>query len=197
MGILSTLGLAFGSAWLSGINLYAMVATLGLLGRFADLKLPGDLGVLTNWWIIGIASTLYVIEFVADKVPVVDSAWDVVHTFIRVPAGAIVAAAALGDFNPAVQVGAALVGGGLALSSHGTKAAVRVVANHSPEPVSNVMLSGIEDVIAFGGTFLAAFAPVIMFVVVIVAVIVTAWVLPKLYRIARRSVTSLRDAVRG
>ena len=94
IGVLGTLGLALGSSWASGINLYAMVATLGLLGRFAGLDLPGDLGVVTDWWVIGIAATLYLIEFVADKVPIVDSVWDVVHTFVRVPAGAIVAASA-------------------------------------------------------------------------------------------------------
>jgi hypothetical protein len=197
MGILSTLGLAFGSAWLSGINLYALVATLGLLGRFADLKLPGDLPVLTNWWIIGIAATLYVVEFVADKVPVVDSVWDVIHTFIRVPAGAIVAAAALGDFNPVVQVGAALVGGGIALGSHGAKAATRVIANHSPEPASNIALSATEDVVAIGGAFLAAFAPVAMLVVVVIATALTAWFLPKAFRVVRRSFGALRDTVRG
>src|SRR5215207_4967819 len=130
----STLSLALGSAWTSGINLYATVTVLGLLQKFGATKLPGGLDVLDNWWIIGVAGGLYIIEFVADKVPYVDSVWDVVHTFVRVPAGAIVAAAALGDFDPTVQVIAFLLGGGLALSSHGAKASLRAAANLSPEP---------------------------------------------------------------
>ncbi|HEU4386639.1 MAG TPA: DUF4126 domain-containing protein, partial [Blastocatellia bacterium] len=116
MALVSTIALAMGSAWVSGINLYAAVATLGLLGRFAGLKLPGELGAVTSWWVIGIALTLYLVEFVADKIPVVDSVWDVVHTFIRVPAGAVLAAAAFGDFDPMIRVIAFLAGGGLALS---------------------------------------------------------------------------------
>ena len=98
---LSTLGVAMGSAWLSGINLYATAATLGLLQRFGLVRLPGDLGVLASWWVIGVAAGMYVIGFVADKIPAVDSAWDVVHTFIRVPAGAVMAAAAFSHADPA------------------------------------------------------------------------------------------------
>lgn len=186
IGILGTLGLAFGSSWASGINLYAMVATLGLLSRFAGLQLPGELAVVTDWWVIGIAVGLYVIEFVADKVPIVDSVWDVVHTFVRVPAGAVVAAAALGDFSPWVQAVAFLVGGGVALSSHGTKAATRVVANLSPEPASNVTLSIVEDVIAVGGTLLSVFLPILMLVIVVIAVSLFFWLAPKTWRKLRR-----------
>ena len=192
IGVLGTLGLALGSSWASGINLYAMVATLGLLGRFAGLDLPGDLGVVTDWWVIGIAATLYLIEFVADKVPIVDSAWDVVHTFVRVPAGAIVAAAALGDFSPWVQVVAFLLGGGVALTSHGAKAATRVAANMSPEPASNIALSLVEDVVAVGGTLLAAFLPILMLGFVVVAVAAVLWLAPKILRRlrGRRAATS-------
>jgi len=101
MDFISTLAVSLGASWVSGINLYATVATLGLLGRFAHLKLPGELDVVTNWWVIGVALFLFVVEFIADKVPVVDSVWDVIHTFIRIPAGAILAATAFGDFaNP-------------------------------------------------------------------------------------------------
>lgn len=182
IAVLGTLGLALGSSWASGINLYAMVATLGLLGRFAGLELPGDLGIVTDWWVIGIATVLYVVEFAADKVPIVDSIWDVVHTFIRVPAGAVVAAAALGDFSPWVQVVAFLLGGGVALSSHGAKAATRVVANMSPEPASNITLSVVEDVIAVGGTLLAAFLPILMLGFVVIAVTAVIWLAPKVFR---------------
>jgi len=131
---LSTLGVAMGSAWLSGINLYATAATLGLLQRFGLVHLPGELGVLSNWWVIGVAAGMYVIEFIADKIPAVDSAWDAVHTFIRVPAGAVMAFAAFSHADPAVRIIALLIGGGVAFSSHGTKAAVRATANLSPEP---------------------------------------------------------------
>lgn len=186
MDLIGTLGLAFGAAWTSGINLYAMAATLGLLGRFAGLDLPGDLGVMTSWWVIGAAAALYAVEFVADKVPVVDSAWDVVHTFIRIPAGAVVAAAALGDFSPTVQVVALLVGGGLALSSHGAKAATRAVINLSPEPASNVVASLVEDGVAFGGTLLAVFLPVVALVVVVAAAIASALVMRRFARLARK-----------
>lgn len=186
LGVLGTLGLALGSSWASGINLYAMVATLGLLGRFAGLELPGELGVVTDWWVIGLASVLYVVEFVADKVPIVDTVWDVVHTFVRVPAGAVVAAAALGDFSPWVQAVAFLLGGGVALSSHGAKAATRVVANLSPEPASNISLSLVEDVIAVGGTLLAVFLPILMLVVVAIFVAVVIWLAPKILRRLRR-----------
>jgi hypothetical protein len=196
MEIISTLGLALGSAWASGINLYAMVATLGLLGRFAGLDLPGDLDVVTDWWVIGVAGLLYCVEFVADKVPVVDSVWDVVHTFVRVPAGAVVAAAALGDFSPTVQVVAFLAGGGIALSSHGAKASARAAMNLSPEPVSNWTASVVEDGLAFGGTLLAVFLPVVMLVVVAVAVALTIWLLPKIVRLFKRTVATARGMFR-
>src|SRR6185436_17633076 len=143
--LLSTLGFAMGSAWLSGINLYATVVTLGLLQRFGLAHLPGNLGFMQEWWVIGVAGGLYLIEFVADKIPAVDSIWDAVHTFIRVPAGAVLAATAFAHFDPAVRLVALLAGGGVALSSHGAKAATRLAANTSPEPFSNILLSLFED----------------------------------------------------
>jgi uncharacterized membrane protein len=192
MSIFSTLALAMGTAWVSGINLYASVATLGLLGRFANLQLPGELAVLTNWWIIGVALALYLIEFVADKIPLIDSIWDVVHTFIRIPAGAVLAAAAFGDFDKGVQVVAFLLGGGLALSSHGTKAATRAVINTSPEPVTNVAASLTEDVVAVGSILLAAFYPVLLIVVVVVGLMISVVVLPKTVKYFRRVLGKMR-----
>ncbi len=179
---LSTLSLALGSAWTSGINLYATVSVLGLLQKFAGVKLPGGLDALDNWWIIGIAGGLYIVEFVADKIPYVDSVWDVVHTFIRVPAGVIVAYAATSQLDPTVTISAALLGGGLALASHGTKAAARVTANLSPEPVSNWTLSIVEDIIAFVGTLLAVFAPMLVAIFLGLFVIFFIWFLPKIVR---------------
>ena len=193
MSLFTTLTLAIGSSWVSGINLYITVATLGLLGRFADLQLPGELSILTNWWIIGIALFLFLVEFFADKIPLVDSTWDVIHTFIRIPAGAVLAATAFGDFNMGVQVVAFLLGGGLALSSHGTKAATRAAINTSPEPVTNITASFIEDFVAVGSLLLAAFHPAVFigfFAAVIVASIV---MLPRIIR----SLRGLFNKIRG
>jgi hypothetical protein len=197
MPIIQTLGLAFGSAWVSGINLYALAATLGLLGRFAGLKLPSELSHLTNRWVIGAAIALYCIEFIADKVPWLDSIWDLIHTFIRVPAGAVVAAAALGDFNRPLQAIAFMAGGGLALSSHGTKAGIRALLNLSPEPVTNIVASIIEDLIAFIGILIAAFAPLLALVMLAGAVIVTVWLLPRILTATRRSLGRVRNLFTG
>jgi len=163
---LPTLGVALGSAWLSGINLYATVLTLGLLQRMGLADLPGDLDVLAEPWVIAAAAVLYAIEFVADKIPVVDSMWDAVHTFVRVPAGAVLAASAFASFEPTVVVIALLAGGGLSLSAHGTKAATRLAANASPEPISNVLLSLAEDVLAVSVAVLTAFHPVVVLLLV-------------------------------
>jgi hypothetical protein len=192
MSLITTLAVAMGSAWVSGINLYACVATLGLLSRFSHLQLPGELQVLTSWWIIGIATGLYIIEFVADKVPLVDSTWDVIHTFIRVPAGAVLAAASFGDFDRSVQVIAFLLGGGLALSSHGTKAATRAVLNASPEPVSNSVASILEDVLAIGSIALALFAPVLVFVIIAAGLIFTYFVFNRIVTFFKGVMRSIR-----
>ena len=192
MSLFSTLALAMGASWVSGINLYASVATLGLLGRFANLQLPGELTVLTNWWVISVAAALYLIEFVADKIPIIDSVWDAVHTFIRVPAGAVLAAATFGDFDKSVQAVAFLIGGGLALSSHGTKAATRAVINTSPEPVSNITASLLEDVVAIGSVVLAAYYPIILIVVVLIGLILSIIVLPRIVRYFRTIIGKIR-----
>lgn len=183
----STLGFAMGSAWLSGINLYATVLTLGLLERFRLVRLPGDLALLEQWWVIGLAAVLYTVEFVADKVPAVDSAWDAIHTFIRIPAGAVLAASAFANFDPTVRVIALLCGGGIALGSHGTKATVRLAANTSPEPVSNIVLSLLEDVVAVGTSILMAFHPLVVAVLVVVFLAVGIWAARRIGRwITRR-----------
>jgi hypothetical protein len=193
MDWLATLGVGLGSAWLSGINLYATVVTLGLLERFKFVHLPGDLGLLAKWWVIGLAGALYLIEFFADKIPAVDSAWDALHTFIRVPAGAVLAASAFAHFDPAVRVIALLVGGGIALSSHGTKAATRLAVNASPEPVSNIALSVIEDVVAIGSTILMVFHPVVILIVVVIFLLIAVWLIPKIFRALRRMLNRIRN----
>jgi CBS domain containing-hemolysin-like protein len=194
---LPTLSLALGSAWTSGINLYATITVLGFLQKFGAAKLPGGLDVLDNWWIIGVAGFLYAIEFFADKIPYVDSVWDVIHTFIRVPAGAIVAYAATNQMDESVSMIATLLGGGLAFSSHGTKAAIRATANLSPEPVSNWALSFIEDGIAIIGSILAVFAPVLIAVVLIIFLVFFAWFFPKVVRAVRRLWNATRALFAG
>ena len=193
MTLLNTLALAMGSSWVSGINLYASVATLGLLGRFANLSLPGELTALTSWWVIGVALVLYLIEFVADKIPLVDTSWDLIHTFIRIPAGAVLAMAAFGDFDPGVQAVAFLLGGGLALSSHGTKTSTRAVLNTSPEPATNVVASLVEDVVAVGSILLAAFYPLLLVVVIVIALVISLIVLPKTVRYFRGVIGKMRE----
>ena len=184
---LSTISLAMGSAWTSGINLYATVFVLGLAQKIGVAHLPGGLNVLDNWWIIGFAAGLYLVEFVADKVPYFDSVWDVIHTFVRVPAGAFLAYETFaGADNQTLQIVALLLGGSVALTSHGTKTAARALVNVSPEPVSNWILSIVEDIVAFAGAILAIIAPVLLGVIVVIFLIVFAWTLPKILRALRR-----------
>ncbi len=193
----STLTLALGSAWTSGINLYATVSVLGLMQKFSAIKLPGGLDILDNWWIIGIAGGLYLVEFFADKIPYIDSVWDVVHTFIRVPAGAAMAYGATADMDPSFAVIATLLGGGFALSSHGTKAAIRAGANLSPEPFSNWALSIIEDVIAVVGAILAVIAPVLIAIVLVIFAFFFLWFAPKIFRAIKRMLNATRALLRG
>lgn len=193
MGVLEILGMTLGASWTAGINLYATIAVLGLLQRF-DLvpNLPGGLDSLESWYVIGVALFLYSIEFVADKIPYVDTVWDAVHTFIRVPAGAIIALAGTADLDPTLRTVALLVGGGLALSTHGTKATARAAANTSPEPFSNIALSIGEDIFAVGALVFAVLNPVAILVVIAIFLLVLAWILPKVIRRLRRMVHSAR-----
>jgi hypothetical protein len=183
---LNTLGIAMGSAWLSGINLYATVLTLGLLQRWNVAHLPGDLSVLSHTWVLATAASLFALEFVADKIPAIDSVWDVIHTFIRVPAGAILAATAFAHFSPEIRVMALLIGGGIAFTSHGAKSATRLAANTSPEPVSNMLLSLAGDGLSVGGSVLAVSHPVVLLVIVAVAVLASLLVFRWIYRALRR-----------
>src|SRR3954465_10239348 len=183
---LNTLGIAMGSAWLSGINLYATVLTLGLLQRWNLTHLPGDLSALGHTWVIITAGSLFAVQFIADKIPAVDSVWDIIHTFIRVPAGAILAATAFANFSPEVRLMALLIGGGIALSSHGAKTATRLAANTSPEPVSNVLLSLAGDGLSVGGSILAVAHPVLVAGIVGVAVLASLVLAHWIYRSLKR-----------
>jgi hypothetical protein len=176
------------------VNLYATIATLGLLQRFGVIHLPEQLQVLAHPWVLGIAIALYVIEFLADKIPLVDTAWDAIHTVIRPPAAALLAYGAAGTAPPEWRWGAALLAGGVALTSHGTKASARAAANTSPEPFSNWALSFGEDVLAVWLTWLATVHPTATIVVVTLLIAFAAFVLFHLFRFLRRAVRRLLEA---
>ena len=197
MGTIEALSLAMGTAWTSGINLYATVAALGIANQAQLIQLPPDLQVLSHPAVIAIACIMYVIEFFADKVPYVDSGWDVLHTFIRVPAGAILAARFLGDMNPALELVAILAGGSIALAAHGTKAATRLAINASPEPFSNWIASVTEDIAVFGSIWLMFNHPVVMIIFVLGFFALLVWIVPKIFRLAKRGFQALRDKMRG
>ena len=197
MGTIEALSLAMGTAWTSGINLYATLAALGIAGRSEMIHLPPELQVLTHPAVIAIACIMYVIEFFADKVPYVDSGWDVLHTFIRVPAGAILAAKSLGDMNPALELVALLAGGTVALAAHGTKATVRLAINTSPEPFSNWAASFAEDVTVLGSIWMIFNHPILMLILVVSFMALIVWLVPKLFRLAKRGFQALRDRLRG
>ena len=193
MEMLVSLGRTLGFSLTSGVNLYATVAILGLATRFEWVSLPAQYQVFANDWVIGVALTLYAIEFVADKIPYIDSLWDSVHTFIRPVGGALVAIGTLGDASPVFEVFMGLVGGTIAAGSHFTKSSTRVAANASPEPFSNWALSFFEDVFVVGLGLLALKYPVAAFVVsiLILATIVLAlrWIIRKLSGSGRRVAT--------
>lgn len=197
MGTIEALSLAMGTAWTSGINLYATVAALGIANRMEMIHLPQNLEVLSHPGVIAIACVMYLIEFFADKVPYVDTGWDALHTFIRVPAGAILAARSLGDMNPALELMALLAGGSVALVAHGTKATVRLAINASPEPFSNWTASIAEDVTVFGSLWLMFNHPIVMMGLVVLFIALVAWLTPKIYRLAKRGFQALRDKMRG
>ncbi len=197
MGTLETLSLAMGVAWASGLNLYATIAVLGLAGSGGMIQLPPELQILTDPLVVSVACIMYFIEFFADKVPYVDNGWDAIHTFIRVPAGALLAARAVGSVNPGLELAALLAGGSVALAAHGTKATVRLVVNTSPEPFSNWFASVGEDLTVLGGLWLVFNHPILMLVLVFGFTAFAVWLIPKLYRLAKRGFQALRVRFRG
>jgi hypothetical protein len=180
--IVNIIALTMGAAWASGINLYAAIATLGVLGATGNMTLPPDLQVLANPLVIAAACLMFVVEFVADKMPGVDTGWDTIHTFIRIPAGALLAAGAVGDVSPAVSLAAALLGGALAAGTHGVKAGSRLLINSSPEPLTNWTASVVEDLIVIGGIWTAVNHPWVFLVILIFFIILMIWLLPRIWR---------------
>ena len=177
-----TIALTMGVAWASGVNLYAAILMLGLLGATGHMVLPENLAMLGNPLVIFAAGFMYMVEFFADKVPGIDSGWDAIHTFIRIPAGAALAAAAVGDVSPAVVLAAGIVGGGVAAGAHATKAGSRILINASPEPFTNWVASVSEDVLVIGGLFAALYHPWLFIVLLIIFVFLVIWIFPKLWR---------------
>ncbi|MEH6470218.1 MAG: DUF4126 domain-containing protein [Halopseudomonas sp.] len=184
--IIATLALTMGVGWASGINLYATLLTLGLLSNMGHIDLPPELDVVGDPLVLMAAGLMYTVEFFVDKVPGVDTGWDTLHTFVRIPAGAALAAAAVGDVNMAVEVAAALVGGGLAASSHALKAGSRVMINTSPEPFSNWGASVGEDVAVIGGVWAALNHPYWFLGLLVLFLVLLVWLLPKIIRGIRR-----------
>ena len=183
--IIATLALTMGASWASGINLYAVLLMLGLGGATGHVDLPPDLQVLENPLVIAAAGLMYCVEFFADKIPGVDSGWDTIHTFIRIPAGAMLAAGAVGDVAPVMELAAAIVGGGLATTSHATKAGSRLLINTSPEPVTNWGASIFEDVLVIGGLWTALNHPVLFIVLLLIFIALAIWMLPKIWRLLK------------
>lgn len=180
--IISVISLTMGVAWASGINLYAAILVLGLGGATGNIELPAGLQILQDPMVIGAAGLMYLVEFVADKTPGVDTGWDAIHTFIRIPAGAMLAAASVGDVTPALQISAGLLGGTLTGTTHAAKAGSRVLINTSPEPFSNWTASIAEDIAVFAGLWAALNHPIIFAVLLIVFLALVIWLLPKLWR---------------
>jgi len=195
--IAGILALTLGVAWASGINLYAAILVLGWLGSTGNLVLPPDLEILANPLVMFAAGAMYLIEFFADKVPGVDSSWDVLQTFIRIPAGAAMAAGAVGEMNPAVALAAAIVGGGLAAGSHATKAGSRLLINASPEPVTNWVASLSEDVLVIAGLWTALHYPWLFLGLLLVFILFAVWLLPKIWKGIKAIFAKLGRIFRG
>jgi len=200
MGVVETIALTMGVGWASGINLYAAVCMLGVLSITGSITLPESLSLLANPVVIAASGFMYVVEFVADKTPGVDTAWDAVHTFIRIPAGAVLAAGAIGELGenyPAAELAAALVGGTLAAGAHATKAGTRALINTSPEPFTNWAASIAEDAMVIGGVWAALHHPIAFLIFLAAFAALAIWLLPRIWRGLRAVVAWIRRKLGG
>jgi hypothetical protein len=191
MDITQTIALTMGVAWASGINLYAAIVMLGYLGSTGNIDLPPELQILTNPVIMLAAGAMYCIEFFADKVPGVDTGWDLIQTFIRIPAGAALAAGAMGDVGTGSQLAAAITGGTLATGSHLAKAGGRVLINTSPEPFTNWFASIGEDIAVIAGLWTALHHPLLFLIFLVLFIMAIAWLLPRIWAGIRRVLEKL------
>ena len=194
---LAAIAVALGAGWASGLNAYAAVLVLGGAQRLGLAALPQDLQVLGSPWVLGVAAILFALNFLADKIPYVDSINDALQTFVRIPAGALLAYGAAGGLSPEVAIIAGLLGGTLAAGTHVAKAGSRALINASPEPFTNVLASVGEDVTVFGGLALAIAHPITFLCLLAVFVLLLLWLLPRLFRLAmkpfRRMVRARHD----
>jgi hypothetical protein len=190
---IDAVALMLGAGWAAGLNLYAAILVLGWLGMSGQVTLPPDLQVLSHPGVLAAAAGMYALEFFADKIPGVDSAWDLLHTFVRIPGGALLAAgAAQGlDAGPAAEMIGMLVGGGLAAGSHVAKAGSRAVINTSPEPFSNWTASVGEDVAVVAGLWTALSHPWLFVMLLGLFLLMLVWLLPRLWRILRGAASAL------
>ncbi|MEM7400431.1 MAG: DUF4126 domain-containing protein [Pseudomonadota bacterium] len=184
--LVQTIALTMGVAWASGLNLYGTLLALGIMSNTGYVELPADLQIIGDPLVIAAAGLMYGVEFFADKVPGVDTGWDTLHTFVRIPAGALLAAGFIGDVAPAAELAAAIVGGSLAAGTHFTKTGSRVMINTSPEPVSNWSASIMEDIAVFAGIWAAIEHPYIFIALLAVFILLMIWLLPKLWRGIKR-----------
>ena len=180
--VLQSVALASLLAWASGLRLYLVVFAVGLAGYLGYIELPAGLKVLQHPWVIGAAGFLLLVEFLADKLPGIDSLWDALHTFIRIPAGALLAAGATGDTLSALTVAAGLLGGTITAGTHFTKAGGRAIINASPEPFSNWAASLTEDAVVLAGIWFAFLFPLFFLAALAVFVALAVWLLPRLWR---------------
>jgi hypothetical protein len=197
MDTVQIIALTMGAAWASGINLYAAIFMLGYMGSTGNIDLPPDLMVLTDPLVMFAAGLMYCVEFFADKTPGLDTTWDAIHTFIRIPMGAILAMGAVGDTTPAIEIAAFLVGGSLAASTHATKTGSRIMINTSPEPVTNWTASIGEDVLVITGLWTALNYPLLFIAALIFFIGLMIWLLPKLWRGIKRVFSYIRNLFQG
>ncbi|ACL02455.1 conserved hypothetical protein [Desulfatibacillum aliphaticivorans] len=195
--IVDAIALSMGAAWASGVNLYAAILVLGLLSITGNIALPETLHVLNEPVVLFAAGFMFMVEFFADKTPGVDTGWDAIHTFIRIPAGAALAAGAVGDVNPAVMVAAGIVGGGVTAATHATKAGSRVLINTSPEPFTNWAASIGEDMAVVAGLWAALHYPLVFICLLIIFLLMLVWLLPKLWRGIKKVFGFLKRLVTG
>ena len=188
----ATLALTLGVAWASGLNLYAVILALGLIGHYQLWPLPADLTILAHPAVLLASGFMYLVEFVVDKIPGLESLWDTLHTFIRIPAGAALAAAAIGEVPPEYTLVAAILGGTLAAGAHAAKAGSRLLLQGSPEPVSNWVASLSEDVAVFGGLLLALTHPWVFLVLLALFLLLLVWLLPWIWQGVRAMLRTLR-----
>ncbi len=182
MDLISNLALAGGLSWASGLRLYLTVFIVGLLAKFDYIQLPATLDILSNPIVLGVAGALCIVEFLADKIPYVDSAWDSIQTFVRIPAGALLAMGAVNTSDPIIAILTGLLGGSLAGATHATKAGSRALINTSPEPISNIAASLTEESMLLTGGWLALFHPAVFIGLLCGFIVLMFWLLPKLWR---------------